>query len=95
MVTSAKLSVCEFDDGDVDPERGEIPYDRVKVMPVPYLIYRIPLPTHLQRRPEPSVKEAVVYGSHEMHTRMDVLVVHSGAFAGFLKDIPELMSHAM
>ena len=95
VVTSARLSVCEFDDGDVDPERGEIPYDRVKVTPAPYLIYRIPLPPHLQRRPEPSVKEAIVYGSHEVHTRMDVLIVHSGAFAGFLKDIPGLMSHAL
>lgn len=94
VVTSAKLSVCEFDVNEI-PESGEIPYDRAKLTPAPYLVYRIPLPPHLQRRPEPSVKEAIIYGSHEVHTRMDILIVHSGEFANFLKNIPEMMSHAL
>lgn len=94
VVTSAKLSVCEFDVNDI-PESGEIPYNRAKLTPVPYLVYRIPLPPHLQRKPEPSVKDAIIHGSHEVHTRMDILIVHSGEFADFLKSIPEMMSHAL
>jgi hypothetical protein len=95
VVTTAKLFVCEFDDKHVDGLSGEIAYDRVRLTPSPCLVYRMPLPPHLQRKPDPSVKEAIVYGSHEVHTRMDILVVNSGEFENFLKRIPVQMSHAL
>jgi len=95
VVTTANLFVCEFDDKDVDGSTGEIPYDKVRLTPSPYLVYRMSLPPHLQRKPEPSVKEAIIYGSHEVHTRMDILVVNSGEFAKFLQTIPDMMSHAL
>lgn len=79
VVISAKLSVCEFDVADIR-ESGEIPYDRAKLTPAPFLVYRIPLPPHLQRRPEASIKDAIIYWSHEVHTRMDILIVHSSEF---------------
>lgn len=95
VVTTAKLFVCEFDDRDVDGSSGEIPFDKARLVPTPYIVYRMPLPPHLQRRPEPSVKEAIVYGSHEVHARMDILIVHSAEFEKFLQTIPDMMSHAL
>jgi hypothetical protein len=95
IVTTADLFVCEFEDEHVDGRSGEIAYDRARLEPVPCLVYRMSLPPHLQRKPDPSVKEAVIYGSHEVHTRMDILVVNSGEFESFLKRIPEQMSHAL
>ncbi len=95
ILTTADLFVCEFADEHVDGKSGEIAYDHVRLEPVPCLVYRMSLPPHLQRRPDPSVKEAIIYGSHEVHTRMDILVVNSGEFENFLKRIPVQMSHAL
>jgi hypothetical protein len=95
VVTTANLFVCEFEDKDVDGSRGEIAYDRAHLTPSPCVVYRMSLPPHLQRKPEPSVKEAIMYGSHEVHTRMDILVVNSAEFGNFLQRIPDMMSHAL
>jgi len=95
IVTTADLFVCEFADEHVDGRSGEISYDHVRLEPVPCLVYRMSLSPHLQRKPDPSVKEAIIYGSHEVHTWMDILVVNSGEFENFLKKIPEQMGHAL
>lgn len=92
IVTSARLFKCEFDPKDINGSTGEIPYDRVKLTPVPYLIYRYALPHHLQRDFKFSLKDSILYGSPEVFMYMYIFVVHSIEFEGFLKRIPTMMS---
>jgi hypothetical protein len=95
VLTTANLFLCEFEDKSVDGISGEIPYDKASLTPTPFLVYRMSLPSHLHRKPEPSVKDSIVYGSHEVHTRMDILIVHSEAFGKFLQTLPDMISHAL
>lgn len=84
IVTTAGLRVCEFDPKDVSPVTGEIPYDRVKISEHPYLIYKYPLPSHLQMD-----RGHLLYLSSEEYgqalVRMDILIVNSTHLVKFLE----------
>lgn len=86
IVTTARLKVCEFDPADVSPVTGEIAYNRVKISEHPYLIYKYPLPRHLQMD-----RGHLLYLSSEDYdqalTRMDILIVNSAHMIEFLEVI--------
>ncbi|MDT5059978.1 MAG: hypothetical protein QOH63_437 [Acidobacteriota bacterium] len=92
IVSTAKLFMCEFDPKDISVSTGEIPFDRVKLTQAPYLIYRYPLPRHLQSDFRFSIKESMIYGSPEVFLYMNIFVVHSENLEGFLSEVPALMS---
>ena len=92
IVTTARLYMCEFDLGDISLSTGEIPFDRVKLAPMPYLIYKYPLPHSLQSDFSFTTHEALIYGSPEVFLYMSVFVVHGEKLESFLNDAPELMS---
>lgn len=83
IVTTARLYLCEFDSADISPTEGVIPFDKVSLTEKPYLIYKYPLPVHLQMD-----RGHILYLSSEKKVeslvRMHTFVVNSAYFSDFL-----------
>jgi hypothetical protein len=83
IVTTAQLHLCEFDPADISPSEGVIPYDKVKITEKPYLIFKYPLPVHLQMD-----KGHLLFLSSQNKVdflvRMSIFVVNSNHFDEFL-----------
>ncbi|HEX9927556.1 MAG TPA: hypothetical protein VGB02_03315 [Pyrinomonadaceae bacterium] len=86
IVTSAKLFVCNFDAGNVDPNTGEIPFEKAELKEHPYLIFDYPLPRHLQYIPHNSLTKRSRY-KIESFMQMQIMVVNSAHLQDFLKMI--------
>jgi len=86
IVTSANLFTCNFDPSDVDPNTGEIPFDRAELTSHPYLVYAYPLPRHLQYLPSYTVTYLTPQ-MLELYKRMQIIVVHSSKLTDFLTKI--------
>ena len=85
ILTTADLFVCDFDPGEVDPTRGEIPWNEVKLTKVPYLIYRYSMPLHLQRHFE--LYFELKTNRPDEYLRIDTFVVNAEHFKDFLNFI--------
>jgi hypothetical protein len=99
VVTTANLYLCEFDPAEVDPATGEIPPAKVRLTPVPNLRYEYPIPLSIQSRP-PSDELGGILQEMQMHRfqRLQIEVVNSLAFEGFLRDFefdPKHPYHSM
>lgn len=83
IVTTAQLHLCEFDPTDISPSEGVIPYEKVKITEKPYLIFKYPLPVHLQMD-----KGHLLFLSSQNKVdflvRMSIFVVNSNHFDEFL-----------
>ncbi len=86
IVTTAKLFVCDFDPGNVDPASGEVPFGKTTLTEVPQLIFEYTLPRHLQFGPA-ELGQAYGEGLVDMFTRMHVMVIQSNHFPTVLKAI--------
>jgi hypothetical protein len=88
IVTTARLYLCEFDPADISPTEGVIPFDKVSMIEKPYLIYKYPLPVHLQMD-----RGHILYLSSsnklESLVRMHIFVVNSAHFSEFLTFLKE------
>jgi hypothetical protein len=100
IVTTANLFTCESNPSDVDPKTGEIhPYDKARLIPQDYLLFEYPLPRHLQLLPEyfpndnlllPELIRKMRVEAFKKKidpTRMYIIIMNSGYFARFLKEI--------
>ena len=75
IVTTARLSVCDFRAIDVNGATGEISFGDVTLSPVPRVVYEFPLPRYLHTHsPEP-----------ESGMRRHIVIVNSSCFAEFLE----------
>lgn len=83
IVTTARLSVCNFDVKDVDKATGEIPFTRAHLSPVDrYIVYEFPLPPALQskfNKYEPEVMKP------DSLIRRHILIVQADHFEQFLQ----------
>lgn len=77
IVTTARLFSCEFDPNEVNTTTGEIPYDKVQLIPRDLVIFEHALPPRLQHRPARLV-DAILDNSLEEFMRLHILVMHSG-----------------
>ncbi len=84
IVTTAKLFTCEFQDADVNLTTGEIPLDKVKLVPCPFLIYDYPIPPALQTLPK-AMNLSYTRDTLKQLARMPIFVVQSEAFPMFLE----------
>ena len=85
IVTTAHLFTCDFQDADVDLEKGEIPLSKASLTHHPYLLYNYPVPYASQFMPEPETRDTL-----EQQSYMPILVVESTAFPGVLQKLKEL-----
>ncbi len=86
IVTTAKLFCCSFNAADVNVATGEIPYDKVTIEELPYLLYEYPLPRALQHTPR-DVASVLTGNSWETFIRLDILVINSDAFSDVLSKL--------
>ena len=91
VVTSARIFTCDFDPSDVNPATGELPYDKAQISEQPYVLFEYSLPRHLQGAPA-DLLGALNSGGLEWFTRMHIMILHSGNFAGVLPQLAELAS---
>ena len=102
VLTTANIFTCESNPSDVDPKTGEIyPYDKAHLIPHDCLLFEYTLPRHLQLLPEYFQNDDLLSRLiREMKidalkkridpTRMYILVVNSGHFSAFLKEIDRI-----
>ena len=93
IVTSANLFICNFNPKDVSEGTGEIPFDKVELEEMPYLIYEFPLPHHLQSTHLYPDKSSLNPYQLRQHTRLDIAVVNSRKFNDFLGFIKRHMDY--
>ena len=86
IVTSARIYTCTFDPSEVHPATGEISYSKATLTEQPYLIYKYPLPSHLQNIPEEVVGKLTMKNI-DNYIRMNIFVVQSKMFQTFLNDV--------
>lgn len=84
IVTTANLFLCQFDPDDTSLEDGQIPKEKVTLLPVSTIIYRYPIPPHAQLEiyEEPRMIQNV-----NNLIRRDVLVVNSQKFRETLSTV--------
>jgi hypothetical protein len=83
IVTTARLRMCDFDPSEISQMEGTIPYDSVKIVDKPYLIFDYALPVHLQL----DRGHVLLVSSKKYVTslvRMNIFIVNSGHFLEFL-----------
>jgi len=83
IVTTANLYICEFEDADIDLTTGEIPLEKPRLVPCPYLVYNYPVPPALQLTPS-ALHLSHTHDTLKQLARMPIFVVQSEAFPTFL-----------
>ncbi len=94
IVTTAHIYTCHFNPSDVDPDKGEIPFDKIQLTKQPYLVFDYPLPRYLMNLPanlgemdDQSKWDALRSDSLEPFARMQIAVVHSQALSEFATEL--------
>jgi hypothetical protein len=85
IVTTARISICNFEPENVNLTNGELPFENVKLEEQPYLLYEYPLPRSLQFNPKNvDFIDKNYWYRHEQMIRMHIVVIQSDSFPEFL-----------
>lgn len=79
IVTTANLFICEYDPADVSLDTGQIEIEKAKLQPIDKVIYRYPIPPHLQLELYGG-NDSKVTNSATGFSRRDILVMNSKKF---------------
>lgn len=87
IVTTAQLYICEFENNAIRLDNGEIPIDKAKLVPYPYLIFNYAVLSTLQTKVKDIQQVGTDRGIFIQLARFPIFVVQSEAFPTFLKNV--------